>query len=65
VTELSESTLRLLDQTLVTDAHETTPSHLSGNTFGEAAGRIAALRRCPRLPASRYSTRACAETPVR
>jgi hypothetical protein len=43
VTELSESTLRLLDQTLDIDAHEMTPSHLWGDVFGEAAGRIAEL----------------------
>src|ERR1700754_4148362 len=43
VTELSESTLRLLDQTLDIDAHEMTPSHLWGDVFGDSAGRIAEL----------------------
>jgi hypothetical protein len=43
VTELSESTLKLLDETLDIDAHEMTPSHLWGDVFGEAAGRIAEL----------------------
>jgi predicted TIM-barrel fold metal-dependent hydrolase len=43
VTELSESTLTFLDQTLDIDAHEMTPSHLWGDVFGEAAARIAEL----------------------
>jgi predicted TIM-barrel fold metal-dependent hydrolase len=43
VTELSESTLKLLDETLDIDAHEMTPSHLWGDVFGEAAARIAEL----------------------
>jgi predicted TIM-barrel fold metal-dependent hydrolase len=43
VTELSEPTLKLLDQALDIDAHEMTPSHLWGDVFGEAAARIAEL----------------------
>lgn len=41
--ELSGATTRLLDETLDIDAHEMTPSHLWGEVFGEAAGRIAEL----------------------
>src|SRR3954447_1742154 len=43
VTALSESTLKLLDETLDIDAHEMTPSHLWGDVFGEAAARIGDL----------------------
>jgi hypothetical protein len=43
VTELSESTLELLDEALDIDAHQMTPSHLWGDVFGEAAARIAEL----------------------
>jgi predicted TIM-barrel fold metal-dependent hydrolase len=43
VTELSEPTLKLLDEALDIDAHEMTPSHLWGDVFGEAAARIAEL----------------------
>src|ERR1700720_2966888 len=43
VTKLSESTLELLGETLDVDAHEMTPSHLWGDVFGEAAGRLAEL----------------------
>lgn len=43
MTALSEATHRLLDETLDVDAHEMTPSHLWGDVFGEAAGRIAEL----------------------
>jgi predicted TIM-barrel fold metal-dependent hydrolase len=41
--ELSSETLALLDETLDVDSHEMTPSHLWGDVFGEAAGRIAEL----------------------
>jgi predicted TIM-barrel fold metal-dependent hydrolase len=43
VTDLSEATLNLLDETLDIDAHEMTPSHLWGDVFGESAARIAEL----------------------
>lgn len=43
MTELSEATARLLDETLDVDAHEMTPSHLWGEVFGDAAARIAEL----------------------
>ncbi len=41
--DLSSTTIGLLDETLDVDAHEMTPSHLWGEVFGEAAGRIAEL----------------------
>jgi predicted TIM-barrel fold metal-dependent hydrolase len=41
--DLSSTTIELLDETLDVDAHEMTPSHLWGEVFGEAAGRIAEL----------------------
>src|ERR1700756_4764770 len=39
----SYDTLALLGETLDVDAHEMTPSHLWGDVFGPAAGRIAEL----------------------
>jgi predicted TIM-barrel fold metal-dependent hydrolase len=43
VNRLSVATTQLLDETLDVDAHEMTPSHLWGDVFGPAAGRIAEL----------------------
>jgi predicted TIM-barrel fold metal-dependent hydrolase len=43
MTELSAATYQLMDETLDVDAHEMTPSHLWGDVFGEAAGRISEL----------------------
>jgi hypothetical protein len=45
VTELSEPTRKLLDETLDIDAHEMTPSRLWGQVFGEAAGQYRRTRR--------------------
>ena len=38
-----DTSVDVLDRTLDADAHEMTPSHLWGDVFGEAAGRIAEL----------------------
>ncbi|MEV8517654.1 amidohydrolase family protein [Dactylosporangium sp. NPDC051484] len=42
-TQEAPSTVDLLDLTIDVDAHEMAPSHLWGEVFGEAAGRIAGL----------------------
>jgi predicted TIM-barrel fold metal-dependent hydrolase len=53
MTQLSESTRKLLYGTLDLDTHELAPSHLWGDVFGEAAGRIAELTE-PYLRASSF-----------
>lgn len=43
MTSHTESSVDLLDRTLDVDSHEMVPSHLWGEVFGPAAGRIAVL----------------------